>query len=151
MPKKQAESKMDDPQEFAAWAFAAGVPDPRGEQFGYQPLIPAPCFPAVSQMLWDLGFRHHADLQTRWVPDYLGPDRNHVALGVTETNPADFMAQASEMLVDQFPEVAAKVAEMTPENRDEVIRAQAEELMASIERLKAATEQLDQIRRGDQQ
>jgi hypothetical protein len=134
---------MDDPQEFAAWAFAAGVPDPRGEQFGHQPLIPAPCFPAVSQMLWDFGFRHHADLQTQWVPDYLGPDRNHVALGVTADDPRAMMEHVAEMLVDQFPEVAERVASMTPENRDEVIRAQAQELLASVDRLQAATAALD--------
>ena len=150
MPKKQAESNMDDPQEFAAWAFSAGVPDPRGEQFGHQPLIPAPCFPAVSQMLWDFGFRHHADLQTKWVPDYMGPDRNHVALGVTETNPEDVMQQAAEMLIDQFPDVAARVSSMTPENRDEVLRAQAEELLASMNLLQAATARLGNVG-GDQQ
>jgi len=143
LPKKQHESNMDDPQEFAAWAFAAGVPDPRGEQFGHQPLIPAPCFPAVSQMLWDFGFRHHADLQTQWVPDYLGPDRNHVALGVTADDPRAMMEHVAEMLVDQFPEVAERVASMTPENRDEVIRAQAQELLASVDRLQAATAALD--------
>lgn len=139
MPKKQSDSNMSDPQEFAAWAFAAGVPDPRGEQFGHQPLIPAPCFPAVSQMLWDFGFRHDPALQTRWVPDYIGPDRNHVALGVSETNPADAMKLAAEMLVDQYPDVASKIAEITPENRDEMVAAQAEELMASIAKLQAAT------------
>lgn len=145
MPKKQSESNMDDSQEFAAWAFVAGVPDPRGERFGHQPLIPAPCFPALSQMLWELGFRHHADLQTRWVPDYLGPDRNHVALGVTSDDPETVMRQAAEMLVDQFPDVAERVASMTSENRDDVIQAQAEELMASVAKLREATEALRSV------
>lgn len=139
MPKKQLQSNMDDPQEFAAWAFAAGVPDPRGDSFGYQPLIPAPCFSGVSQMLWDFGFRHHADLQTKWVPEYLGPDRNQIALGVTASSPDEVIKQAAEMLVDQFPDVAQRISGMTPENQDEVIKAQAEQLLSSMERLRAAT------------
>jgi hypothetical protein len=150
MPKKQADSNMSDPQEFSAWAFAAGVPDPRGEQFGHQPLIPAPCFPAVSQMLWDFGFRHDASLQTKWVPDYVGPDRNHIALGVSENNPAEAMQLAAEMLVDQYPDIADKISEITPENRDAVMREQAEELMASIAKLQAATAVLNEIRQEGQ-
>lgn len=146
MPKRQHESDMESPEEFAAWAFAAGVPDPRGEKFGYQPLIPAPCFPALSRMLWELGFRHHADLQTRWVGDYSGPDRNFVALGVTDQEP-DLVKSAAEMIVDQFPEVADRLSRVNAENRDEVIREQAEALMSSLARLEAATARL---REGDE-
>jgi hypothetical protein len=142
MPKRQHESNMENPSEFAAWAFAAGIPDPRGEQFGNQPLIPAPCFPALSRMLWDLGFRHHADLQTKWVPDYPGPDRNLLALGLTDTEPEKLTALAAEMLVDQFPAVAERLKNVTPENRDEFIAEQAQELMSAMGRLKAATERL---------
>ena len=142
MPKKQGQSDMDDPQEFAAWAFASGVPDPRGESFGFQPLIPAPCFAGVSQMLWDFGFRHHADLQTKWVPDYAGPNRNQIALGVTSTSPEEVLQQAAEMLVDQFPDVAERLSGMTPENKDVVIQRQAEQLLSSMDRLRAATAKL---------
>lgn len=143
MPRTQEQSDMDDPEQHFAWAFAAGVPDPRGERFGNQPLIPAPCFPALSKMLWDMGFRHHAELQTRWVNQYSGPDRNFVALGVTDVSPESLLEQATEMLVDQFPDVAARVAAMTPENRDQMVREQAAELMASVERLKAARARLE--------
>lgn len=137
MPKRQSQSNMDDPREFAAWAFAAGVPDPRGH--GYQTLIPAPCFPVISEMLWNFGFRHHADLQTKWVPEYFGPDRNMVALGLTDSDPKDVVAAATEMVVDQFPDVAARLAGMNEHNRDEVIAAQARELLASVEKLRAAS------------
>lgn len=135
MPKRQSESNMDDPKEFAAWAFAAGIPDPRGHTF--QTLVPPACFPAISHMLWELGFRHHAELQTKWVPDYQGSDRNFVALGLTDSEPSDVIAQAMEMVVDQFPDVAARIASMTPENRDEVVALQARELLASVEKLRA--------------
>jgi len=139
MPKRQCESDMENPREFAAWAFAAGIPDPRGG--GYQSLIPAPCFPTISEMLWDFGFRHHADLQTKWVPDYLGPDRNIISLGTTDISPDDLVARATEMVCDQFPEVAAKLAQITPSNRDEMIAAQARDLLSSVERLRAASAQ----------
>jgi len=128
---------MDDPEEFAAWAFAAGIPDPRGEQFPNQPLIPAPCFSKVSKMLWNLGFRHHADLQTKWVADYSGPDRNLVALGLSDT-PESVVEKAAEMLADQFPSIAARVASVTPENRDQLVAEQTEALKESLDRLREA-------------
>lgn len=138
MPKRQADSDMNNPQEFAAWAFAAGVPNPRGKHLGFQTLIPAPCFPLLSEMLWNFGFRHHPELQTEWIPEYRGADRNFVPLGVTDVEPAQVMDQAMQMVVDQFPDVAARIASMTPENRDEVVAAQARDLLASLEKLKAA-------------
>lgn len=151
MPKRQSDSNMDDPREFAAWAFAAGVPDPRAAGKSYQTLIPAACFPWLSQMLWDFGFRHHADLQTKWVPEYPGCDRNFVPLGLTDEAPSkdDLIRQATEMVVDQFPQVADRLRQMNPENRDQVVREQAEELLRSIERLKAATAGLDKSWGGD--
>jgi hypothetical protein len=97
-------------------------------------------------MLWDFGFRHHADLQTKWVPEYPGPDRNLLALGVTDKEPEKLTALAAEMLIDQFPAVAEKLSKVTPENRDQFIQEQAGELLSAMERLKAATERL---RRGD--
>lgn len=138
MPKRQQDSNMDDPKEFAAWAFAAGIPNPRGKHLGFQTLIPAPCYPLISEMLWNFGFRHHPELQTEWVAEYAGPDRNFVPLGVTDVEPAQVMDQAMQMVCDQFPDVAARIASMTPENRDEVMAAQARDLLASLEKLKAA-------------
>lgn len=139
MPKRQSDSDMENPREFAAWAFAAGIPDPRGKHQGYQSIIPAPCFPMISQMLWDFGFRHDPALQKKWVPEYAGGDRNMVPLGVTDASPEDVLARATEMVVDQFPEVADRIASMTAENRDEMLRAQAKDLLASVDRLRAAT------------
>jgi hypothetical protein len=143
VPKRQKDSDMENPQEFAAWAFAAGIPDPRYNNVTFQTLIPAPCFPALSQMLWDLGFRHHAELQTKWVPEYAGGDRNIMALGLTATEPDDLLASATEMVVDQFPEVAERLRQMNPENRDEMMREQAALLLSSVQRLQAATSNLD--------
>lgn len=144
MPKRQNNSDMENPQEFAAWAFSAGIPDPRYNNVTFQTLIPAPCFAAISQMLWDFGFRHHPELQTKWIPEYAGADRNLVALGVTDVQPEEVIPLAAEMLVDQFPEVADRIRQMNPENREEMIKEQAEALLASMEKLQAATGLLDQ-------
>lgn len=149
MPKKQKDSDMDDPKEFAAWAFSAGIPDPRYKGLTFNTLIPAPCFPAISQMLWDFGFRHHPELQTRWVTDYSGADRNLLPLGVTDVNPDNVMEHAAEMVADQFPDVAERIRQMNPENRDEMVRAQAQELLASVSRLQKATSGLDKAWGGD--
>lgn len=142
MPKRQSESDMDDPKEFAAWAFAAGVPDPRYKSLTFQAIIPAPCCTTLSQLLWDFGFRHHAELQTKWVPDYRGADRNLLPLGTTDVNPDNVMDLAAEMVVDQFPDVAERLRQMNPENRDEMIREQAEALLNSVAKLKDATSNL---------
>lgn len=157
MPKRQQDSDMGNPDEFAAWAFAAGIPDPRFKSLTFQTLIPAPCFPAISRMLWDFGFRHHEDLQTKWVPEYSAADRNLVALGVTserpspdEVTPENVMDLAAEMLVDQFPDIAAKVSQVTAENRDEMVREQAAALMASMQRLREATGLADEAFGGSE-
>lgn len=150
MPKRQSDSNMDDPKEHFAWAFAAGVPDPRYKNLTFNALIPAPCFAAISEMLWNFGFRHHPELQTKWVPAYAGVDRNLLALGVTDVNPDNIVDLAAEMVADQFPDVAERIMKMTPENRDDVMREQAEALLASVEKLKQATSNLDQAwQRGD--
>lgn len=150
MPKRQKDSDMDDPKEFAAWAFAAGIPDPRYKNLTFNQLIPAPCFAAISEMLWNFGFRHHPELQTAWVPEYAGADRNLLALGVTDVNPENVVELAAEMVADQFPDVAQKIMQMNPENREQMVRDQAVALLASVERLKQATSSLDQTwQRGD--
>lgn len=139
MPKRQSDSDMENPKEFAAWAFAAGIPDPRYNGTTFQTLVPPACYPAISEMLWNFGFRHHPELQQQWVNDYAGGDRNFLALGVTDVRPEDLVEQAAEMLVDQFPEVAERISQVNPENRDEIVREQAQQLLASVEKLRRAT------------
>lgn len=123
MPKSQFDSDMENPDEFAAWAFAAGIPDPRGQEWGHQPLVPAPCFPALSRMLWDMGFRHHADLQTKWVGDFSGPERNFVAVGL------------SDEPVLPKPEPRAVAREIDPEAG-----------LSPMERLQRVNAELDRLR-----
>lgn len=124
---------MSLPEEMFAWIFSAGVPDPRGEQYPFQPMIPAPCFAAFSKLLYDFGCRFHPELQTLWVKPASGPLAVLKARGV-----AGIEQDVAAMLVDQFPEKAAELLTVTPENRSEALKKQAQELLDSIERLKAA-------------
>lgn len=138
----QSECDMENPEQFAAWAFAAGVPDPRGERYAYQPLIPGKCHAVFSRLLWDLGFRHHAELQTKWVGERSGPMRNFEAWGSTDVKPEDIMGDVAAMAAEQFPEVAAKIAAIEPGKQQEAVEAQAKELLSALDRLREANELL---------
>lgn len=139
----QNDCDMENPEQFAAWAFAAGVPDPRGEQYPHQPLIPAKCFAGLSKMLWDFGFRWHEDKQTKWVAPRSGPTRNFEAWGATDIKPEDIMGDVAQMAVEQFPEVAAKVAAVTPENHQEALEEATKDLLSKIERLNEARARME--------
>lgn len=138
----QSECDMSNPEQFAAWAFAAGVPDPRGDRYPNQPLVPAKCFGALSAMLWDLGFRHHEDLQTKWVGERSGPTRNFEAWGTTDIKPGDIMGDVAAMAVEQFPEIAAKIAAVKPEDHQAALDEQGKQLLSALERLAEANELL---------
>lgn len=92
--------------------------------------------------------RHHPELQTKWVNGYSGGDRNIVPVGLTDTDPdavdsSNVVEYAAEMVADQFPDVADRIRQMNPENRDEMIRDQAQELLKSGQKLQKATGNLD--------
>lgn len=134
LPKTQAESNLDDPQEMFAWIFAAGIPDARGEKYPHQPMIPGPNMPAVSQMLYDFGCRFHPELQEKWVkPAMLGIDRNFQAWGVT-----DVMPNAAEMLADIAPDKAMAVANVTPETHAAALQEVTAKMLENLERLREA-------------
>lgn len=135
---------MDDPKEMFAWMFAAGVPDPRGNgKFPNQPLIPPGCYPALSEMLYKMGARFHPELQELWVETPAGPMRNFQVAGTTDVKPEDIAPDVAAMVAEQFPDVAAKLVGVTPENHQQALADQTEKLLASLDRLKAARAQLE--------
>lgn len=138
----QKDADFENPEEFAAWAFAAGVPDPRGPRHQNQPLIPAKCAPGLSQMLWDMGFRHHEELQTKWVGQASGPTRNFEAWGTTDINPEDILGDVAAFAADQFPDVAERVSRVTPETHKQALAEQTEQLLSALDRLKEAQEKM---------
>ena len=139
----QKDADMNDPEQFCAWAFAAGVPDPRGDKYQPQPLVPAKCTPGLSRMLWNLGFRHHPELQTEWVNPASGPTRNFEAWGTTKINPEDILGDVAAFAADQFPDVAERVSKVTPETHKQALAEQAEQLLSSVARLQEAQERLN--------
>ena len=143
MAKSQAESNLDDPKEMFAWMFAAGVPDPRGEQFHNQPLIPPMCYGVLSELLYKLGARFVPEEQKLWLDEPKGATRNFSVAATTDIKPEDIVPDLAEFAADQFPEVAAKIAAVTPETHDSVAAEQTAALLDSLARLKAAREQME--------
>lgn len=135
MPKTQAESNLEDPKEMFAWMFAAGVPDPRGEKYPNQPMIPGPCMEALSQMLYDFGGRFDPEKQTKWLKRPAGPDMNFRTWETT-----DILPDAAEMLADIAPEKAAAIAQVTPETHQAALAEATTKMLDSIDRLRAAKE-----------
>lgn len=140
MAKTQDESDLSVPEEMFGWMFAAGIPDPRGDKFPNQPLVPATCFPALSKMLYDFGCRFHPEEQKIWVEKASGPTRNFEAWGTTNVKPE---VDAAAMLADIAPEKAALLAQVTPQNHKDVLAKTTADLLESLERLKVAREAMD--------
>lgn len=130
---------MDNPEQFAAWAFAAGVPHPRSEEipgkFPNQPLINQNCFPSLSKQMWQFGFRHHPELQEKWVKPATGQLRNFTTWDVV-----DAMPTVAEMLVEEFPEKAKTLAGVTPENHKQMVKEQEAKVTDMLAKLQAAVD-----------
>lgn len=147
------------PEQAFAWMFAAGVPDSRadaqpGKVFRNQPCIPAACFGALSKLLWEFGCRPNPELQTKWVVPAKGPTSNFSVWETTDTAPAGVDApadgveasaqsNAAAMLAEQFPELAGKIAAVTPETHQVALEEQTQALLDSLARLQAAQSTLD--------
>ena len=140
MAKAQSECDPNNPEEAFVWMFAAGVPDPRGEKFPHQPMIPPQCLPTLSKMIWDMGGRFHPELQTKWVNARSGPLANFEAWGTTEVKPGQI-----QELAEQEPEVAEQVAGIAKRLAD---AKTPEEVTAIQEQVKAQVfEGLDRIKK----
>lgn len=149
MAKVQSECNMDDPAEFAVWALAAGVPDPRtAAGMPNLPLIPPMCFAEYSKLLWDFGFRHHEDKQTKWVGESAGPGGGLAVRPVVDVKPDEVRNLAAQMLAEQFPDAAARLSEVTAETRDAEVAAAASRLTDSLARLEAAKARLEGMAGG---
>lgn len=69
---QQGDCNPDDPAQFAAWCWAAGIPDPSPNRPMPIPLISPMITEEISKMLWDFGFRHHPEFQKKWVSGIAG-------------------------------------------------------------------------------
>ena len=138
MAKCQSECDLDDPEEMFAWMFTAGIPDPRvqeGRKYPHQPLVPPSCFGALSKMLYAMGARFHPELQKAWVKERSGPISNFEAWGTQDIEPL-----AAELLAEQYPERAQRIASLTPDQAKREITETSARLIANLEQLRAARE-----------
>jgi hypothetical protein len=106
-------------------------------KFPNQPLISPNCFSVLSEQMWELGFRHHPELQTKWIKPISGATRNFTTWDVT-----DIMPTAVEMLVEQFPEKAKTLAGVTQENHKQMVKEQEALVLNSLEKLQAAIDSM---------
>jgi hypothetical protein len=84
------------------------------------PLITPQLVEGVSEMLWDFGFRWHADLQTKWI---IGSAGLGMVAQLSDKTPAedDFEQSAEEFLTATNPEVLAAVKNASPEDRKQML------------------------------
>lgn len=84
------------------------------------PLIAPQLVEGVSQMLWDFGFRHHPELQTKWIDGVAGIG---VCAEMTDKSPVvpDFEQSSEEFLAVNNPEVLEAIKRASPEDK-EVLR-----------------------------
>ncbi|OYN81883.1 phage gene 29 protein family protein [Mycolicibacterium sphagni] len=144
MAKTQAECDLDDPREMFAWMFAAGVPDERSSgKFPNQPLIPPMCYGALSEMLYKMGARFHPEEQQLWVEAGSGPHSNFQVAKTTDVKPEEIAPNVAEMVSDQYPDLAKRLADVTPETHKEALAEISTKLLANLDQLRAARARLE--------
>lgn len=85
--------------------------------------------------MWELGFRHHPELQERWLKPASGQLRNFTTWDLVEVMPT-----AAEMVVEEFPEVVKTLAKVTPENHKQMVKEQEAKVTDMLAKLQAAVE-----------
>lgn len=104
-----------------AWWFAAGVVDPRPggypkKLYPNQQWCVKQCWEPTSQLMWDLGFRWHPELQKVWLE---GGGQFQVA-EIVDKPPIEpsFEEQVQEFAEDQFRQMKAEVERVLKEGTE---------------------------------
>jgi hypothetical protein len=156
---------MDSPREFAAWAVTC-FPDPReGAKGQLVPLPGAP--PELSEQLWKLGFRHHADLMTDypitgnqpgmgWMnevkfvkkSDYetYWTERATPAAGTGDTKDSKAGDALRQMLSTLDPALAKRIDEMTDEEKAAALPDAEKIAIPAMDRLAALKTAMEQAK-----
>lgn len=144
----QSSADMGDPRQHFAWALAS-FPGPNREM-GEVPLHPM-VRPALSQRLWDCGFRWHEELQTKWFVPGPHPEAGYLNTPALVDRPAydeylaahadpdadtqKWQAAAETMLAQLDPALAARISSMTPEEKAAALAEKRRGLPAAFDRL----------------
>lgn len=117
----QRDCDSNDPKKFAAWCWAAGIPDPSPARPQAIPLIHPILTEGVSQMLWDFGFRHHPELQKRWIEGCAGLG---TLAQIVDKKPVDDPVESicEEFLAEKNPQLLEAVRKAPKEEREKLIR-----------------------------
>jgi hypothetical protein len=153
---RQEQADMTDPRQHFAWALPF-FPSPN-TQMGDVPIQPS-VRPGLSQMLWDLGFRHHPELQTKWlvpgdhpeagwmnVPSLVDAEQYRQYQAVHDDPDAENerWRQTAEALLGKLdPKLVDRIKKMTPEERAAAAEVQRQQLPAAFERLAELKKQID--------
>lgn len=148
-PLTQENADMADPRQHFAWALRY-FPNPN-TQIGDVPIHPVVRGP-MSQILWDLGYRHQPELQTKFfIPgdhpeagDYLNlpslVDRKtyeeYLAAHADPVAQAQKLRKTAEAVLAKVdPQLLQRINEMTPEERAKAAEVQREQLPPALQRL----------------
>lgn len=115
----QSECDSNNPKQHAAWCWAAGIPDPSPARPMPIPLIGPMLVEGISEMLWDFGFRHHPDLQTKWIQGNAG--LGTIANLTAEQPKDDFSKSAEEFLSANNPELLEMVRNASDEDKQKLM------------------------------
>ena len=74
----------------------------------------------LSELLWDFGFRHHAELQTKWIEGVAG--LGSIANLVDSPPKDDFVNSAEEFLADTKPELLDAIRNANPQEREALLK-----------------------------
>lgn len=145
---QQADADMTDPRQHFAWALAF-FPSPN-QAMGDVPIHPT-VRPLFSQMLWDLGYRHHPELQTKWfvpgdhpeagylnVPILVDAEQyqQYMAVHADPNTANETWRDTAEALLSKFdPNLAQRIKDMTPEERAAELEVQRKQMPAAFDRL----------------
>lgn len=144
----QETADMSDPRQCLAWALAFfPAPNPEMPTVPIQPSIR----PLFSELLDSLGLEHNPAKQRKWLIPGDHPEagwlntpkvvdraeyETWLAARADPDREADKWRPTAEALLAQLnPEMAKQIADMTPEQREQALRAGRENLPAALTRL----------------
>lgn len=144
----QNTADMNDPAQHFAWALGA-LPSPNPEM-GSVPFPPV-ARPLLSQLLWDLGFRHDETKQVKWLIPGDHPEGGYLNVPkivdrcefdewlAAHSDPdgeAEKWRATAEMLLGRLdPKLAQRIADMTPEQKAQAVEVQRQNLPPALKRL----------------
>ncbi|MEV0357099.1 hypothetical protein AB0H71_13660 [Nocardia sp. NPDC050697] len=154
---QQDDADMADPRQHLAWALMF-FPSPN-PQMGEVPIQPA-VRPLLSQLLWDLGFRHNPELQTKWftpgdhpeggwlnvpnVVDRAGHAQWKAAHSDPEAEAEKWRGTAESLLGVLNPKLAGRIENMTPDERAAAQATYRQQMPAAFDRLAELKKQMEE-------